>query len=389
MRLRVLVAVAAVAVLFVGGRQLSAQQMSPYPMMGGYPGAAPMGYPAAYAPAVPATYDVRQEAVANPVPPAVDCEGCGQPACPQCSNACDCWNHRVAVFGEFLYLRARNAEVTYGVPMDGPIVAPPTNNPIQIGRFGVVDQDYNPGFRFGASFVLDGWSSVTAQYTYFDTDSSDAIATTAPNVIRSMVSHPGTLTAAQDFLTAEASHDINFEFVDVDYRRALSCDCNHNVTFLAGMRVGQFSQDFQATFLNNGFESVESEIDFYGAGLRLGLEGERYSASRRWLVYGKTYGNFVAGEFTADYQQTQSYDPVVVDTMWKAGRIVPMLDLELGAGWQSRCGTWRITGGYMISAWYNCVKTDEWIQAVQNNNLVGLSGNMTFDGLVLRCEGRF
>jgi hypothetical protein len=35
------------------------------------------------------------------------------------------------------------------------------------------------------------------------------------------------------------------------------------------------------------------------------------------------------------------------------------------------------------------VKTDEWIDAVQNNNFVDMSGGMTFDGLVLRCEGRF
>ena len=158
--------------------------------------------------------------------------------------------------------------------------------------------------------MLDGWSSVAAQYTYFDSDSSDAIATTAPNVIRSMVSHPGTLTAAQDFLTAEASQDIEFEFIDVDYRRALSCADNHNVTFLAGVRAGAVQPGFPGHFSNTGSESVATEIDFYGAGLRLGLEGERYSCSRRWLVYGKTYGNFVAGEFTADYRQWQSFDPV-------------------------------------------------------------------------------
>ena len=135
--------------MFVGGRQLSAQQMSPYPMMGGYPAAAPMGYPAPYTPAVPPQYDVRQEAAANPAPPAADCNGCGQPACPQCALRCDCWNHKVAVFGEFLYLRRAQRRSGFGVPIDGPIVAPPTNNPIQIGRFGVVDQDYSPGFRFG------------------------------------------------------------------------------------------------------------------------------------------------------------------------------------------------------------------------------------------------
>lgn len=387
MRWRVLVVVTAVAVLFAGGRTLSAQMMSPYPMQGGYPAVAPMSYPVPYTPAMPPQYDVRQEAAAE-AGPAADCVVCGDAGSP-CSCACDCWGHKVAVFGEFLYLRPRNAEVAFGVPIDGPIVPPPTEFPVQIGRMGVVDQDYNPGFRVGASYVLDGWSSVTLQYTYFESDSTDWVATTAPNVIRSMVSHPGTASAATDYLTANATQDIRFEFIDVDYRRALTCADNHNVVFVAGVRAGEFKQDFLATFVNTGSESVDTEIDFYGAGLRLGLEGERLTASRRWLVYGKTYGNFVAGEFTADYRQSQSFDTMVVDTTWEAGRIVPMLDLELGVGWQSRCGTWRITGGYLISAWYNTVKTDEWIKAVQHNDVVGLSDTLTFDGLVLRCEGRF
>jgi hypothetical protein len=386
MRLRVLVNVTAIAVMFVGGR-LSAQQMSPYPMMGGYQAVAPTGYPAPYAPAMPPQYDVQQEAVADANPAVADCNGCGQPACPQCACSCECWSHKVAVFGEFLYLRPRNAEVAFGVPVRRGET--PTDNPIQIGRVGVVDQDYNPGFRFGFSYVLDGWSSITTQFTYFETDGSDAIATSQANVIRSLVSHPGTPTAGRDFQSAAASDDIKFEFVDVDYRRALSCENDHNVAVLAGVRAGQFNQDFSAAFSYPATELVETEIDFYGAGLRVGLEGERYSSSRRWLVYGKTYASLVAGDFTADYWQGQGPNQTEVDTSWKAGRIVPMLDLELGAGWQSRCGTWRLTGGYMISSWYNTVKTDEWIKAVQSNNFVGLSGNMTFDGLVLRCEGRF
>ena len=174
MKLRCLVTVTAVAVLFVGGQPLSAQQMSPYgaPQMSPYgmPGAyqpvAPMGYPAAYPPTGQPEYDVQQEALDGPGIPGSECNGCGQPGCTQCACSSECWNHCVAVFGEFLYLRPRNAEVAYGVPIGLDSVAP-------MGRLGVVDQDYNPGFRFGASYVLDGCSSVTTQFTYFETDRTD------------------------------------------------------------------------------------------------------------------------------------------------------------------------------------------------------------------------
>ncbi|MHB8957565.1 MAG: Lpg1974 family pore-forming outer membrane protein [Pirellulaceae bacterium] len=386
MKLRYLVTVTAVALLLVGGQPLSAQQMapygmpqmSPYGMPGAYPPAAPMGQQAAYAPPAPSPYDIPQQPLDGPGLSGSQCygSGCGQAGCSQCACSNECWYHRVAVFGELLYLQARNAEVTYGMSVN-------PDNTLQAGRLGVVEQDYDPGFRFGFGYVLDGCSSLTAQYTHFETARTDLLDPAGTNVVNSLVTYPG----QRSFPSAQASHDIEFQFLDVDYRRVLSCADDHNVAFLVGVRAGQYEQEFSADFLSTPGESVDTEIDFYGAGLRLGLEGERYSGSRRWLVYGKTYGNFVAGDFTADYRQ--SSDALPVDTTWKAGRIVSMLDLEVGAGWQSRCGTWRITGGYMISAWFNTVKTDEWIDAVQSDNYVGLSDSISFDGLVVRCEGRF
>jgi hypothetical protein len=134
---------------------------------------------------------------------------------------------------------------------------------------------------------------------------------------------------------------------------------------------------------------VLTDIDFNGAGLRLGLEGERYSSSNRWFGYGKAAASLVAGEFKADYLQSSSFDPQVANTNWEAGRLVPILDLEAGIGWQSRCGTWRLSGGYLYSAWYNVVKTDDFIQSVQYNDYNGLGDELTFDGFVARVEGRF
>ncbi|MEO8498787.1 MAG: hypothetical protein ABI614_27300 [Planctomycetota bacterium] len=81
--------------------------------------------------------------------------------------------------------------------------------------------------------------------------------------------------------------------------------------------------------------------------------------------------------------------PVIADTAWEGTRIVPILDLELGVGWQSKCGRYRVTGGYLINAWMNAVNSDTWIQGVQTNNFVDLSDSVTFDGFTARAEYRF
>jgi hypothetical protein len=43
----------------------------------------------------------------------------------------------------------------------------------------------------------------------------------------------------------------------------------------------------------------------------------------------------------------------------------------------------------MVNAWFNTLTTQEFVQAVQGNDLVDLGQTMTFDGLNARIEYRF
>jgi hypothetical protein len=43
----------------------------------------------------------------------------------------------------------------------------------------------------------------------------------------------------------------------------------------------------------------------------------------------------------------------------------------------------------MLSGWFNVVRTDQFISAVQQNNFVGLGDTLTFDGFTGRIELRF
>ena len=107
------------------------------------------------------------------------------------------------------------------------------------------------------------------------------------------------------------------------------------------------------------------------------------------MVYGRGAASFVGGVFRSSYTQDDLLGTRVVDTAWTAGRLVTMLDLEVGVGWVSPADRFRCSVGYMVSGWYNVVKTDEWIGAVQRNNFVGLGDTLSFDGLTARAELRF
>ncbi len=68
------------------------------------------------------------------------CGNCGDLACGGGCGASRC-AQRVRLYSEYLYLRGRNVEVPYAVPIDGAI-APVLGNGIQIGPTALADMDY-------------------------------------------------------------------------------------------------------------------------------------------------------------------------------------------------------------------------------------------------------
>jgi hypothetical protein len=299
--------------------------------------------------------------------------------------------HRTSIFGEFLYIRPRDAEVAYALPVDGP-VAPVLGNEVPVGPTAVVDPDYDISFRAGFNIAIDKGSSVRAQYTQIGSDTTDAVTVVAPTVLRSLVSHPLGANAATDTLDAAAELNIDLDVIDVDFRSLwYGCECHYAyaINYIAGAEAARLEQNFASSFETVGTTTVDTNIEFEGIGLRFGLEGERLWPRSNIFVYGTGMANFLFGEFDAMYTQTNSFNGVEAMTTWSAGRIVPVVDLEFGAGWLGLNRHLRLSAGYRISTWFNVVKTEDWIWAVQNHDFRNLDGTLTFDGLVGRAEWLF
>jgi Legionella pneumophila major outer membrane protein precursor len=313
-----------------------------------------------------------------------------------CTDCCPyCWQG----YGEFLYLRAGNAEITYGVPTTGSLVG--VTNPLALGRSGVVDADYQPAFRAGVARRLDECSTIGLSYTQFESDTIDELHVFDPQVLYPLVLSPAVLATDPVWRDAYARHDIDFRLIDADYRYTFASDSRYDAAVLIGARYLNLEQAASIAFYAPALDTIGDEylftdVDFDGGGIRLGLEGERRAANCGLLVYGKTAASFVAGEFRADLLQARGTGNgaiPIVDTSWQATRLVTMLDLEVGVGWTALDGRLRLSGGYMISGWFNTVRTSDWIRAVQTSDFASLSAAsdkvMTFDGIVGRAELRF
>ncbi len=142
--------------------------------------------------------------------------------------------------------------------------------------------------------------------------------------------------------------------------------------------------DFDA----NRFDQLVDDIDFYGVGFLAGLDAERQNACNGLLVYAKSSVSMLAGDWRADSRQTNQFGGGVIASRFEDFRLTPVLEGEVGAGWQSESGKVRLTGGFLASGWFNSISTRDYIQSFNEGNYVDMNDTVTFSGLVTRLELR-
>jgi hypothetical protein len=296
--------------------------------------------------------------------------------------------HRWEMFAEFLYLRPRDAQVAYAVPIDGPIAAN-LGNGIQVGPTAIVDPNHNAGFRVGGGIVLSDCALLGAEFIGYQSHISDIAFVAAPDVMRSLVAHPLGANAATDGLRAAAQLDIDFQNADLIYRTATQASKCLRIDYLMGVRYANLEQEFASQFSTNGTTFVNTDISYNGTGPLVGLRFNRDIGSVGLALYGRGEAAFLVGKSDAYYRQSDTFAGNQVFTRWESGRVVSQLGMEAGVSWSAPDDVFTLSAGYMVSAWYNVVRTDEFVQSVQYNDYVGLGDGLTFDGFVLRGELKF
>ncbi len=341
---------------------------------------------------IPSVFDEPAEAV-QPVSFSMH-GGCDIPCDTACDSACSpsqcCvpwWAHRNGGFGELLYLSPGNSDLIYATEQTGPVQqASPT------GPIGISNIDEHVGYRVGLNLAHSNCASLAVSYTRWDGETTSILQATGNNVLNSNVIHPSTATTGAASLEATARQLANFQFGDVMVRRVYrSSDCGV-INWNAGLRYGNLEQGLsadQTVSVATGLTNVTTDIDFSGFGIIGGLDGARHSTHTGFLVYGKALGSLLAGNWQADYRQTNQFGGGVIANRYDDYRVTPVVDTELGVGWQSKSGCLRVTTGYLFSTWFNAVTTRDYVQSVRTGNMLNLDDNLTFSGLALRTEIRF
>ncbi len=302
-----------------------------------------------------------------------------------CYDRCrEFWEHHNAVWGEYLYLRPRGADVIYATPVDG------TGTPV--GTQAAAALGYDSGFRVGAAGAIDECSSLTLNYIWYRASNSDNVSVPGgTSFLRADTVHPSTVNVAGDSLAARAQYDFDMQSVDVNYRALLWGGDHFAVNYQLGLRYALVEQQFGATYSILGTTTVATNVDFHGFGPRFGFEGERLLGDCGWLVYSKGAVNFLFGRNSADYLQSNILAGTQARTGLSETRVVTVPEFELGTGWVNSDGRFRITAGYYLAAWFNMMTAPEYLSAVREipNSFDRQVKTLTLDGLSLRAEWRF
>lgn len=293
-------------------------------------------------------------------------------------------------FGDFLYIRPRNANVAYGVAA-GVIAPPAAPIPVQLAQPGIASIDFHPGLRVGFAKALDDCNAVVATYSHYEGENQDSISSIATVDILPMVSHPAYASPAgpnvSPWSQADSHYRMRFDLADVDFRWTFENQNDTRLSLFAGARYAVLNQRLNVDYTFPGDEqNVHSQVNFEGAGLRVGFDGQRRTPSGL-MFYGRTAASLIAGTARGNFTQTSgSIGGPPVDTGYRADRVVPIIEAELGTGVSLLNDRLRVTAGYSFSGWFNVVRTDQFIKGVQGNDFTGMHDTLTFDGFVGRVE---
>jgi hypothetical protein len=258
---------------------------------------------------------------------------------------------------------------------------------VPIGTVDTLNPQYSSGFRVGGALAIDPCSSFVTTFSWWQSETTGSAAVNVPDSLRSLTFYPGTASAAANSLAANAGYGIRFRMADFDYRRLILGNSNRSINWFAGLRYAHLGQNFSANeLITPGTTNTTSNINFDGAGLRVGADGARRAWNSGFMIYGRTSANFVAGSFRANYAQTNTFIGPEAASGWKDQRIVSILEAELGAGWVSRSGNIRITGGYFMASWFNTLTQPVWLQSARTDNFTNMGSTLTFDGFTGRVE---
>ncbi len=193
------------------------------------------------------------------------------------------------------------------------------------------------------------------------------------------------------------NNSLNMNTYDIEYSKCLTyggccpCECPPwGLKYYAGVRIASVDRG-DTTQINNSdtsiFQQAFINTKFTGAGPRVGLEGRRFFGNSGFSLYAKSSLSLLLGQYDIEEVRFTPGETATRETYLDShDRIIPEVDIDLGASWQMTCHL-NLSAGYEWQAWWDLGPFEQganiFAEPIDTSNILSL------DGLFVRLEYTF
>jgi hypothetical protein len=290
--------------------------------------------------------------------------------------------HPGAFFGEvgYLLMKPRRRALDFAI-------IDPNNSGTSVGSIESLGWDWESGIRIGGGYRLPGpgWE-VGLYYNYLHAHGQESITSPPGGVLYATLTRPGMI---QEVNSADGNTGLNYHVLDAEFGRSFCISDSFSLRIFAGGRFAWIDQNLDVLYDGGDAKmaQVSSPIDFEGAGVRLGAEG-RCNVSWGFNLYARGSGSLLVGDFRTQLLETNNAGATTdVNVSEHFEKLVPVLELGLGVGWQYR--NFQVSLGYELTNWFGLVDSPDFPDDVHPGKIARRVSDLSLDGLLFRASLSF
>jgi hypothetical protein len=263
----------------------------------------------------------------------------------------------------------------------------PTNSLAIAGPIRSLNFDTSAGVRgeLGYQFGHSGWD-VLFGYTYFRTAADGFESAPQGGVLLPTNTRPGLITQVS---SAAAQGNLNYNLYDMFVGKRFVVDDNFAVRTFGGLRFANIQQDFQVAFdgLDARGAGVRLRSDFQGFGPIAGAEAV-LAGPYGLHLYARASGGMLTGLSKNPYFEANDLGKTVyADTGYDIRKVVPVLGVGVGGGWQYR--SVYVRAGYEIVNYFDLIDQPRFTDDVTPGKFVPRAANLSLEGFFVQVGMSF
>jgi len=263
-----------------------------------------------------------------------------------------------------------------------------------------LDPDWNAGFRGELGYRAGNGLDILVRGMFFDTDADDSETDIDGYLTGTRIYLPDSVVEALDAEFASAEYDIDLWMIDLESGYWFQTLENLRLRPFAAFRYASIEQDMSSMYCGgrtcefgaDEIDVVDQDVDWWGAGLMLGLDGD-WNFWRGFSLFGRGAVGVLGGKYESNFSY---YDGLAeegqIDADDNDSLFTPVFEAKGGVGYRildrDRFAL-EFQTGYEFMSFLN---SPDFLTFDGDDEFIGVESgdvNLMFHGAFFRLMGRF